>query len=77
MPIKYVIIEMHLPNVPQAHVARVQRVWAKGIDEVVEVMAQQGCTMFKADILGVLEAYYSAIESLVLNGESVNTAESL
>ncbi len=58
---------------PGAHVARVLRTSTADLDDVIAVMAQQGCTIFRADILSVLEAYHSAIEYLLRTGHSVNT----
>jgi len=72
--IEYVLSPSRLSTAqPGAHVARVLRSSTSNLDEVLEVMAQQGCTMFKADILAVLEAYHSAVEFLLRGGHSVNT----
>jgi hypothetical protein len=54
-------------------VARVLRTSTAELEDVIAVMAQQGCTIFKTDILSVLEAYHSAIEYLLRDGHSVST----
>jgi hypothetical protein len=74
MPIKYVLAQSRLRSTPpDAHVARVLRSSTAELEDVIAVMTQQGCTIFKADVLSVLEAYHSAIESLLREGRNVNT----
>lgn len=74
MSIKYVLSESRLRSTqPGAHLARVLRSGTADIEDVIAIMAQQGCTIFKADILSVLEAYNKAVESLLLAGNTVVT----
>lgn len=73
MPIKYVLSESPFSTTdPDAHVARVLRTSTSDLDDVMAIMAQQGCTIFKSDVKAVLEAFHSAIEFLLLEGYSVN-----
>ncbi len=73
MSISYVLSENNLTDEPNSYVARVQPTGTAELDNVIARMIERGSTVTKADILSVLEEYYSAIESMVLEGVNVNT----
>ena len=73
MPIHYALHENNLTSDPNDYTAYVQPVDTVEMDDVIERMIQRGLTVVKADILSVLEDYYAAIESMVLEGMNVNT----
>jgi len=73
MPIKYVLSESPFSTTdPGAHLARVLCTSTADLDDVMAIMVQQGCTIFKSDVKAVLEAFHSAIEYLLLEGYSVH-----
>ena len=73
MSIKYVLRESSLKTAPDTCRAAVQPIGTAEMEDVIARMELHGSTVVKADILSVLEDYYSAIESLVLEGMNVNT----
>jgi len=73
MTIAYVLFENNLTEAPNDYMAMVQPTGAADLDQIVERMIERGSTVTKADIFSVLEDYYSAIESMVLEGVNVNT----
>jgi hypothetical protein len=73
MSIAYVLFENNLTDDPNDYMAMVQPTGTADLDKVVERMIERGSTVTKADILSVLEDYYSAIENMVLEGLNVNT----
>lgn len=73
MTISYVLAENNLTDEPNSYVARVQPTGTAELENVIQRMIERGSTVTKADILSVLEEYYSAIESMVLEGMNVNT----
>ncbi|MBN1305207.1 MAG: DUF4469 domain-containing protein [Anaerolineales bacterium] len=73
MSINYSLRENRLTGNPEAYTARVQARGSVDLETVIEAMVEQGSTITKADILGVLEDYFSAIERLVLLGYTVLT----
>ena len=73
MPIKYVLRENNLSDDPDDYMARIRHVGIARIETIIERMIQRGSTVTRADIVGVLEDYYAAIESLLLEGMSVTT----
>jgi hypothetical protein len=54
------------------YVARVQARTA-GLDQVVERIIERGSTVGRADVASVLEDFFGAVESLLLDGWNVNT----
>jgi hypothetical protein len=73
MSISYVLFENNLTDDPNDYMAMVQPTGTAELDNVIQRMIERGSTVTKADILSVLEEYYSAIESMVLEGLNVNT----
>jgi hypothetical protein len=73
MSIRYALFENPLSSDPKDHTAKVKPAGTATLDDVIARMIDQGSTVVKSDILSVLESYYSAIESLVLEGKRVNT----
>jgi hypothetical protein len=73
MAIHYVLFENKLTSAPDDYMARVQPTGTAELDDVIDRMIDMGSTVGKADAFSVLEDYYSAIESMVLEGKNVNT----
>jgi|SaaInl7_200m_RNA_FD_contig_31_2413020_length_980_multi_10_in_0_out_0_1 hypothetical protein len=73
MPIHYVLQDNHLTADPNDYRAMVQPMGTAGDAEVIQRMIEQGSTVNRPDILAALEDYYSAVESLVMEGFNVNT----
>lgn len=73
MPINYVLQENHLTSDPNDYMAMVQPLSTVGEAQVIQRMIEQGSTVNRPDILASLEDYFSAVESLVLEGNNVNT----
>ncbi|MCB8983462.1 MAG: DUF4469 domain-containing protein [Ardenticatenaceae bacterium] len=73
MPIKYSLYENNLTSDPDDFMAFVQSSGTAELDAVIERMIQQGSTVTRADTLSVLEDYYTAVESMILEGWNVNT----
>jgi hypothetical protein len=53
--------------------AQVHHARSVGLDEVVDLIIRQGSTVTRADILGVLEGFETAVVNLLLEGARVNT----
>ncbi len=73
MPINYVLLENNLTSDPNDYMAAVQATRTAEMDDIIARIIQQGSTVVKADIVSVLEDYYTAIENMVLEGMNVNT----
>jgi len=73
MPINYVLQENYLTPDPDDFRAMVQPIGTADAETVIQRMIEQGSTVTRPDILASLEDYYSAVESLVLEGYNVNT----
>lgn len=73
MQIKYALYKANLPTASESYVARVQSVGTLEIDDLIERMDQHGSTVVKADIVSVLEEFFSTIEQAVVEGYNVNT----
>ena len=73
MPIKYVLQENNLTSDPDDYMARVRPVGTAEMETIIERMIQQGSTVTRADIVSVLEDYYTAIENMLLEGMNVTT----
>ncbi len=73
MTIAYVLFENNLTEAPNDYMAMVQPTGTAELENVIQRMIERGSTVTKADILSVLEDYYSAIESMALEGVNVNT----
>ncbi|MBN1303802.1 MAG: DUF4469 domain-containing protein [Anaerolineales bacterium] len=73
MSINYALRENPLNVAPGVYSAWVRRRGAADLDTVINTMVERGSTVTRADILGVLEDYFSTIEHLVLLGYSVLT----
>ncbi|MCB9418639.1 MAG: DUF4469 domain-containing protein [Ardenticatenaceae bacterium] len=73
MPIQYALFENNLTSDPDDYMAMVQPVGTADLDMIIERMIQQGSTVTKADTLSVLEDYFTAIESMVVEGMTVIT----
>ena len=76
MSIQYVLQENTLPK-GDKYRARVQARGTVDLDGVIDRMLEQGSTITRADILAVLNNYYTAIERLVLSGYRVVTPEAV
>lgn len=74
MTINYALYETQLGNVePGTHLAIVQSADTAQMEDVIDRMIQQGSTITRADIIGVLEDYCTAVEHLLLEGNRVVT----
>ncbi len=73
MPIQYALFENNLTSDPDDYMALVQPIGTADLDVIIERMIQQGSTVTKADTLSVLEDYFTAVESMVLEGMNVTT----
>jgi len=73
MPINYALFENNLTSDPDDFMAVVQPAGTAELDAVIDRMIQQGSTVTKSDTLSVLEDYYTAVESMLLEGVNVNT----
>jgi hypothetical protein len=73
MPIRYVLFENNLTSDPNDFMAMAQSTGAADLDAVIARMIQQGSTVTKADIVSVLEDFFTAVENMVLEGVNVNT----
>ena len=73
MSISYVLYENNLTSDPNDYIARVRPVGAIDLNGVIERMMQRGSTITKADALAVLQEYHLAIETLLLEGFTVQT----
>ena len=74
MSIEYVLFENKLANIePGTHTARVRPTFTADLDAVAEIVVQRGTTVAKADVLSVLEDYFTVIEQFVQQGANVNT----
>lgn len=72
MPIKYALFENNLTTDPNDHAAQVQISATIGPDEIADIMAQQGSTTTKADILAVLEDAEQAVVTALKQGNRVH-----
>ncbi|MCB8978705.1 MAG: DUF4469 domain-containing protein [Ardenticatenaceae bacterium] len=73
MPIQYALFENNLTSDPDDYMALVQPIGTADLDVIIERMIRQGSTVTKADTLSVLEDYFTAVESMVLEGMNVTT----
>jgi hypothetical protein len=74
MSIEYVLFESKLANIQTgAHAARVRPTFTADLDAIAEVIVQRGTTVAKADILSVLEDFFTVVEQFVQQGANVNT----
>ena len=74
MTIRYALFETQLAGVePGAHVAVVQSAGTAEMEDVIDRMIEKGSTITRADIVGVLEDYYTTVEHLLLEGKRVRT----
>lgn len=73
MTIYYALFENNLTSDPNDYMAMVQPVGTADLDTIIDRMVQQGSTVTKADILSVLEDFFSAVESILLEGNNVTT----
>jgi hypothetical protein len=73
MSINYALFKNHLTSDPDDYRAMVLSNGTAELEDVIDRMIEQGSTVVKADILSVLEDYYTAIENMVLEGMSVLT----
>jgi len=74
MSIEYMLYESKLATTePGAHTARVRPTFTADLDAVAEIIVQRGTTVAKADVLSVLEDYFTVIEQFVQQGANVNT----
>jgi len=72
MPIRYALYENNLTTDPADYAAVVQISGAADLEAVAQRITEQGSTVTKADILGVLEGEARAVESLLADGWRVN-----
>lgn len=73
MPIPYALFENNLTSDPDDYLALVQSTGAADLETVIERMMERGSTITRADVLGVLEDFFAAIETLTLEGQTVST----
>lgn len=74
MSIEYVLYESKLATMqPGAHAARVRPTFTADLDAIAEIIAQRGTTVAKADIMSVLEDFFTVVEQFVQQGANVTT----
>jgi hypothetical protein len=73
MPIEYYLIENKLTENLNDYRALVTPSRSLETADVIRHMIERGSTITRADILGVLEDFYAALQSLLELGASVNT----
>ena len=73
MPINYTLFENNLTSDPTDYMAMVQPTGTAELEDVIERIIQQGSTVTRPDIVSVLEDFFTAIESMALEGMNVNT----
>ncbi len=73
MAIRYVLFENNLTSDPNDYMAMVQPAGTAELENVIERMIRQGSTVTRADIVSVLEDFFTAVENMVLEGMNVNT----
>lgn len=73
MTIPYVLVENNLTSDPNDYYALVKPAGSADLDDIVERIEQQGSTVTRADIYSVLEDYFAAVETLLVEGNTVNT----
>jgi hypothetical protein len=73
MTIDYVLQESNLSTHPDGYLAAVRPTRTADLEIVIDRILEQGSTVGRADVLSVLEGYYTAIESLLLDGKNVTT----
>jgi len=71
MSIKYKIRSNEMMGQPGRHAGMVQPRDTKNLDDVIARMAQNGAAVSTA--LAMLEHFFTAVESILLEGDSVNT----
>ncbi len=73
MPIHYALRKLHTITDSDVFCARVQRLDAVEMKNLVDHIVARGSTVGRADILSVLDDYHSTIRDLLLLGMSINT----
>ncbi|WP_158275717.1 HU family DNA-binding protein [Marinilabilia rubra] len=73
MPLRYGLVENLLTDDPDDLMAVTVDNPTMGIDEIVERMISRGSTVTKAEALGTLEEFKSAVCDIVKDGNNVNT----
>ena len=72
MSANYVLHENKLTDNPNDYMAKVKPSGSMGFDDVVNRIIEQGSTVVKSDIYSVIEDMNNAIESMILEGNSIN-----
>ena len=70
MPVRYVLRKY--PFRENQYTAQVKPFSALSLNDIVDNMLQHGSTVTRADIVGVLELFFTTIEDSVIEGHSVN-----
>jgi hypothetical protein len=73
MTIHYVLQESNLSTHPDGYLAVVRPAGTADLEMVIDRVLEQGSTVGRTDVVGVLEGYYTAIETLLLEGRNVTT----
>jgi hypothetical protein len=73
MTVSYALFENHVSPSGGTYRAAIQSVGRVELDGVIDRMLERSSTITRADALAVLEEYFGAIESLVLEGFKVVT----
>ncbi len=71
--LKYSLRENYLTPDENDYMAQVTDSRSFSLDEIIDLMMQKGSTLTKADTKAVLQVYGEVIESLVKDGNAINT----
>jgi hypothetical protein len=73
MSIQYVLYESKLLHLPESHLARVKTHGSVDLEAIIERIIERDTTVGRVDVVGVLEAYFDAIERFLQEGKNVIT----
>jgi hypothetical protein len=73
MSIHYVLYENKLINVPEGYLARVRNQGSADLEAIIDRIVERDTTVGRVDVVGVLEAYFDAVERFLQEGKSVIT----
>lgn len=73
MALEYALFENNLTTDPNDYVAIPQNAVTKNLEDIIEMATGKGSTVTKAEALAFMEEFGYAIESLLKDGNSINT----
>jgi hypothetical protein len=72
MTIQYKLVPNKLTGEPNTYLARVHKRGTATMDDIVRRIIKRDSTVGKVDVLGVLEAFVSVVETLLEEGDSIS-----